>query len=267
MMSIYQVDFALDISGVSAASFNVTAYVDAIHLATGLEKRSVSILDVQDISLRHRAARRRVLMQVRGVRIYTSIVVNRVSHPEVGALAEAIVATTQSGTMTQAMVASGLASVAAVGVAGIATVSAGRSIADPPVLPAASYASDGTIVPRSSQYTSLAIVPPSTESDADYVENLPWLIGVGGGCIVLALLALFFLATPRGHVLFADAVNTPANTVASHSHLVVRPKRRKQTKSSAVAPAANHFPAASSSAAAMASPRAVQVRPRPANRL
>ena len=243
MMSIYQVDFALDLAGVSLQTFNRTAYIDGVHLATGLDEQNISIGDVQSVTLRRRRRRRRLrmylgrslLMQLpsnAGVRVYTSVVVNRETHPVVGALAEAIVATTQSGTMAQALLSSGLTDVHAVGVAGIATTSAGRSIADSPVLPAASYSSEGRIIARSPLYTPLNIVPESASSERDYIDWLPWMIGVGAGCIILAFAALCCLATPRGRVMFADAVTPPSNSSAG---LIIRPKKKKQPMQSSTA--------------------------------
>ena len=237
-MSIYQVDFALDLAGVALQTFNRTAYIDGVHLATGLETQSIRIDDVQSVTLRRRLYWRTLAQHLTtngGVRVYTSIVVNRETHPVVGALAEAIVATTQSGTMAQAMIVSGLDGVHAVGVAGIATTSAGRSIADSPVLPAASYTREGRIVPRSHLYTPLDIVPASASSERDYIDWLPWMIGVGAGCVTLALAALCCLATPKGRVLFADAVAPASN---SSSDFIVCPKRKaKQPASAKVSPA------------------------------
>ena len=222
-MSIYQIDFALDVGGIALESFDATLYTDAIAAATGFDHDAIMVTSVSRISLR---ARRRVVAQERieGLRIFTTVVVDRVEYPDPGGLSERIVVTTQSGTMTQAMIAGGMPTVSTVGVSGIAATSAGIAIADSPILPMASYNANGDAVPRSEFYTPLEVVPPTVAAEKDWIDWLPWIIGIGAGSVILAILSLVCLARPRGR---AFAANVGPILTNDKSSCVVKPKQRK----------------------------------------
>lgn len=192
-------------------------------MATGFPAEVIALTSVAGIAIRARRRRRSLRSQHQDVRAFTIIVLDRQDHPEPGGVAERIIVTTTSGTMTRAMVASGLTGVTMVGVAGIATTSAGIAIADSPALPAASYIADGVAVPRTALYSPLAVVPPPAEAEKDYIDWLPWIIGLGAGSIAVAVLFFVCLGRPRGGVLFVDAGPVLANNPSS---LVIKPKQR-----------------------------------------
>ena len=216
-MSIYQTEFALDLAGIGIEAFNETAYIDGIHVAIGIDKRLISVTGLESILLR-----RRNILQTIGTRAYTIIVLDRISHPNIGGLSDSIIATVQSGTMTKSMTTSGLA-VSMVGISGIATTSAGLSLVDTPTLPAASYTDKGEAVLRTPFYTSLTSVPQASSNNSDYEKSLPWMIGCLAVVIIFMAFSTLCLRKPKGSVIWREPPRS--NNMTS---LIVKPKSKNK---------------------------------------